>query len=444
MSGPLHIPAYKVQHAKRAVTAAIIGLQSLKHAAAVQYRKQPKGIRFLTIFVIFCVSLAGWSLAAKIAAQSQNPHADLLNRAKQGNRTFSPTATQWATFTIAPVEERIFRPEHITEGKVAVNEDRSTLIFSPYSGRVTKLLIKPGDTVARGQMLFVVEAADMVSAQNDFIAALTGMNKARAQLNVADAAERRHRDLYNDRAVALRELEQAHAALVSAQNDVRSAETALQAGRNRLRLFGKTEEEITTFEQTGKISPETPIYAPIDGTIVQRKVGPGQYVNAGTSDPVFVVGDLSTVWLIAYVRETEASKIHIGQQISFAVLTDPNNRFIGNISYVASSLDPATRRLLVRATIQNPRGALKPEMYATVSIYIDEGDLAPAVPRSAVIYEGGAARVWVAGSDHSLAVRNIVPGIADGDMVQVLDGLRVGEEVVTKGNLFIDRAVAGS
>ena len=383
-------------------------------------------------------------LAVSIFGRSENGHNEASNHAKPLAGTFAPTTAQWATFTIVPATQRVFRAEHVTEGKVAVNEDRSTLIFSPYSGRVTKLLVKPGDTVERGQSLFVIEAADMVQAQNDFIVTLTAMNKANAQFRLAEIVEKRHRDLYNDKAVALRELEQAQAGLNAAQNDVRSAATALEAGRNRLRILGKTDEEIAAFEETGKINPETPIFAPIAGTIVQRKMGPGQYVNAGASDPVFVVGDLSTVWLVAYVRETEASKIHLEQQINFTVLTQPNEIYRGNITYISATLDPNTRRLMVRAAIPNPQRTLKPEMFATVSIFTDEGDLAPAVPRDAVIYEGDTARVWVAGKDRTLALRRITPGVTDGGMVQVLDGIKPGEEVVTKGSLFIDRAAIGS
>src|SRR5205807_4298715 len=126
-----------------------------------------------------------------------------------------------------------------------------------YSGRVTKLLAKPGDTVGRSQPLFVIEAADMVQAQNDFVAATSAVNKARSQLALAEIVEKRHRDLYKEKAVALRELEQSQAALVAAQNDMHAAETALEAVRNRLRILGKTDQEITSFEQTGKINAET-------------------------------------------------------------------------------------------------------------------------------------------------------------------------------------------
>ena len=87
-----------------------------------------------------------------------------------------------------------------------------------------------------------------------------------------------------------------------------------------MRILGRTDQEISTFQEQGRVNPETPVSAPISGTIVQRRVGPGQYVSAGSSDPVFVIGDLSTVWLTAYVRETEASKVSVGEDVSFVVL----------------------------------------------------------------------------------------------------------------------------
>ena len=405
-----------------------------------------KSHRSRSVLILALVAAVGaaWLLVGSRGNRLDGAHAELSNEGARVPGTFVATPTQWAALRIEMVTQQVFRSTHVTEGKIAVDEDRSTLIFSPYSGRVTKLLAKPGDTVALGQPLFIIEAADMVQAQNDFIAAVTTVNKARSQLAVAEIVEKRHRDLYKDKAVALREVEQAQLGLVAAQNDMRSAETALEAVRNRLRILGKSDEEITAFEQTGKISASTPINAPIGGTIVQRKVGPGQYINSGASDPVFVIGDLSAVWLVAYVRETEAPRVRVHQQIDFTVLAYPDRVFKGNISYVASTFDSNTRRLLVRATIQNQDAALKPEMFATVSIFTDEGDLASAVPRDAIIYEGNTARVWVAREERVIELRPIKPGVVDGGMVQVLEGLQPGEKVVTKGGLFIDRAAAGT
>lgn len=391
-----------------------------------------------------CLAASGWVFLKSRASQPEPEHAERATQPKNPNKPFTPTDTQWATLTIEPVTKQVFRSGTVTEGKIAVDDDRATPVFSPYAGRVTKLLARPGDTVKPGQPLFTIEVADMVQAQNEFMGALTGVNKARSQLGVAEIIEKRHRDLYKDKAVALRELEQAQLSLVAAQNDMRAAETALEAVRNRLRILGRTDEDIRGFEQTGKITAETPIAAPIGGTIVQRKVGPGQYITTGASDPVFVVGDLSTVWLIAYVRETAAPKVQVDQQIAFTVLAYPDEVFKGNIKYVSATLDAATRRLLVRATVSNRAGLLTPEMFANVTIYTDEGDFAPGVPRDAVIYEGNTARVWVAHDDKSIALRLVKLGVAEGRMLQVLDGLQPGEKVVTKGSLFIDRAAIGS
>jgi cobalt-zinc-cadmium efflux system membrane fusion protein len=378
-----------------------------------------------------------------LTRDNHDAKVEVSSQAKRSSR-FAPTDAQWATLTVEPVEKRVFRSEHITEGKIAVDEDRSTPIFSPYAGRVTRLLVKPGDTVERGQALFTIEATDMVQAQNDFITASTALNKARSQLNLAQIIDKRQRDLYEGKAVALKEVQNARALLDTAENDVRSGEVALEAGRGRLRILGKTDQEIAAFQDKGTIDPATPIIAPIGGTIVQRKVGPGQYIGTGASDPVFVIGDLSTVWLTAFVRETEAPKVSVGQPVKFTVLSYPDQVFTAKVSYVAASLDPATRRLLVRATVQNKEGLLKLEMFASVTLLTGEDDASPGVPRDAVLYEGDQARVWVVKEDRSIELRQIKTGLVNGKMIQVRDGVKLGEKVITKGSLFIDRAAASS
>jgi len=357
---------------------------------------------------------------------------------------FYPTAEQWATLTVEPVQQRVFQSEHVTEGKIAVDEDRSTPVFSPYAGRVTKLLARPGDRVVQGQPLFVIEAADTVQAQNDLIAAMTGLNKARSALDLAQIQYKRAKDLFEGKAVPLKDYQQAEANLTQAQNDLRSTQTALEASRNKLRILGFTDEAVSTFQQMGRINPEATIFAPIAGTVVQRKIGPGQYVNSAASDPVFVIGDLSTVWLTAFVRETDASNVAVGQEISFNVLALPGRSLTARINYVSAAIDPATRRLLVRATIGNKDGLLKPEMFANVTIYSPGDHPAVGVPKQALIYEGNQVRIWVAHEDKTIELRQIKPGLTNGDLVEVEGNLKPGEQIVTKGSLFIDRAASGS
>jgi membrane fusion protein, heavy metal efflux system len=357
---------------------------------------------------------------------------------------YVPTAAEWASLTIEPVTERVFRAEHATEGKIAVNEDSSTPIFSPFAGRVTKLLVKPSDKVERGQPLFVVEAADTVQGLNDFIAALSALNSARSKLNLAQIVERRANDLYVGKAVPLKDWQQSQNDLTTAQNDVRSAETALEAAHNRLRILGRSEEQISSFQETRQISADTPINSPIEGTVVQRKVGPGQFISSGANDPVFVIGDFSTVWLLAFVRETEASGVAVGQEITFSLLAMPGSQFKARIDYVAAAIDPATRRLLVRATIDNKDGLFKPEMFANVTIYSGGDHASVGVPKQALIYEGERVRLWVAHDDKSIELRNVQTGLTNGDLVEVRTNLKAGEKIVTRGSLFIDRAASGS
>jgi membrane fusion protein, heavy metal efflux system len=375
------------------------------------------------------------------------PHAksvETADSAKAKLPFYEPSRAEWASLTIEPVSERVFRTEHITEGKIAVNEDSSTPIFSPYAGRVIRLLVKPGDKVERGQPLFIVEATDTVQGLNDFITALSALNSARSKLKLAEIVEKRQNDLYQGKAVPLKDWQQAQNDLTTAQNDMRSAETALEAAHNRLRILGRSEEQITSFEQTRQISADTPIYSPLAGTVVQRKVGPGQFINSAASDPVFVIGDLSTLWLLAFVRESEASDVRVGQEIAFSLLALPGSQYKARIDYVAPAIDPATRRLLVRATIDNKDGLFKPEMFANVTIFTGGDHPSVAVPKRALIYEGQRVRLWVAHDDKSIELRDIETGLTNGDFVEARTNLKPGEKIVTRGSLFIDRAASGT
>jgi cobalt-zinc-cadmium efflux system membrane fusion protein len=407
----------------------------------------PKSVLAGGILVV-CIMLA---VAATTLARRADKlaEADMAEQARRVGDLYYPTSKQWATLATEAVREQVFRAEHATEGKIAVDEDRATLVYSPYAGRVVKLYAKPGDVVVAGQPLFAVESPDLVQAENDFITAVAGLNKAQAALNLAKIVEQQNKSLYETKAGPLRDLQTAQATALAAQNDLHAAEISLEAVRNRLRILGKTDEEIAKFGQTGIIDPLVTIYSPIAGTVVQRKVGPGQYVNttansAAANDATFIIGDLSTVWLVAFVRESEAPNVRVGEDLRFSVLALPNRVFNAKIAYVATSFDATTRRLMVRTTIDNKDGLLKPEMFASVTILTGEGDTSPAVPREAIIYEGKTARVWVAHDDQSVEKRNITVGLSSGSMVQVVDGLKVGEKVVTKGSLFVDRAAAAS
>ena len=288
------------------------------------------------------VSRGKWAVAAALLALAgaavygfvpfagaKRGHSEVSSQSRKGLSRYTPSPAEWASLTIQPVTELAFRAEHVTEGKIAIDEDRSTPVFSPYAGRVTKVLARPGDSVVKGQPLFVIEAADNVQAQNDFIAAMAAMNKAKSALDLAQLQGTRAKDLFEGKAVPLKDYQQSQATLIQAENDMRSSQTAMEAARNKLRILGLTDEDIATFQEKRRINPETTIFAPIAGTVVQRKIGPGQYVTAGASDPVYVIGDLSTVWMTAFVRETDCANIAVGQEVTFNVLALPGKYAAG-------------------------------------------------------------------------------------------------------------------
>jgi membrane fusion protein, heavy metal efflux system len=354
--------------------------------------------------------------------------------------TFRPTPAQLASLKVAPVEMVTFRTEQVTDGKIAVNGDHTTPVFSPYSGRVTRIIANLGDYVRRGDRLLAVEAVEFAQAQNDLVSGVSAVNTARSQLSLAQTNEQRKHALFDAKAGALQDWQQAQGELVTAQNNLRSAETSLALVRNRLRILGKGDAEINALENAQNADPVSFVLAPIGGRVTDRQVGLGQYIQAGASTPVYSIGDASTVWLIANVREADAPLMRRGVPVEVHVLALPGRVFKAKLTYVAPSVDPNTRRLQMRAEVENPDGALKPEMFASFSIITGKESASPAVSQEAIVYEGDNARVWVVQQDSTISSREIRVGRMSNGMIEVLAGIKPGEQVVTSGTLFIDRA----
>jgi membrane fusion protein, heavy metal efflux system len=284
-----------------------------------------------------------------------------------------------------------------------------------------------------------------MQVQNDLITALANLQTAHSQLTMAQTTEKRAHELYLAQGGALKDWQKAQTDLVTAQNTVRADEIALHTVRRRLRILGKDDTEIAALEAqpTQKLDSVTAVRAPIGGIITQRQIGLGQFINstaAGASNSVYTIGNLSTVWLIANVREVDAPLMQVGLPVEVHVLAFPGRVFKAKISWVAPSIDPNTHRLSVRADVENPDRGLKPGMFANFSIITGQATTAPAVPQHAIVYDGETARVWVAGEDGTISARSVRVGQTADGMVEILGGLTEGEKVVTSGALFIDRA----
>ena len=394
--------------------------------------------------IFLSVGLLGLLAVALLAFASREQGGNGEGRAKAApvEEGFQPTETQWKNLRIEPARHASFSTKLETEGKIAINDYKAAPVFSPYSGRVTRVFAEAGAAVAQGQPLFAIEASEFVQAQNDLTTAINARNKARAQHKLTEINEARQRDLFNARAAAKRDYEQAQADFAAAVNDLKTAEIGIDTVRKRLRILGKSDREIEALTTDGaQINPEAVVQAPISGTVIARKVSPGQYIQSGASDPVFTIGDLSTVWLVAGLRESDVPRVRLGAPLTVRVLALPDRPLEAKIVYIASSIDPASRRLPIRAEIENPGFVLKPEMFASFTIVSAAEEMGVAVPQSAIVYEGAEAHVWVTGKNRSIASRAIKTGRSVGSLIEVTSGLQAGEDVVTGGALFIDRAM---
>jgi cobalt-zinc-cadmium efflux system membrane fusion protein len=281
----------------------------------------------------------------------------------------------------------------------------------------------------------MVEGVEYGQAAGDLAA-------AGAQLRQAEASAARLEDLYKSQGVALKDVEQGRTDLAAARN-------AVQNARSRLAGMGLPEAEID------RLAARTPgraktfaVTAPIAGVVTQQSVGPGQTVGSlagGGSGAMFVVADLSQVWLTGALREGDAARARLGQAVEARPTALPDKVLRGRLDFISPVVDPATRRVAVHATLANPDGLLRPQMFVSFALILNEGASALAVPAEAVIYEGEQAHVWVADPvSHLIRSRPIRAGGSANGRVEVLSGLAPGESVVVRGALFVDQAVKAS
>jgi len=413
----------------------------------------PRSVQLVVVgilLILLIIGFVGGPALLHLLGRSEPATATTDAPAETEATSFKPTDRQWATLKIQTVQDQIFQPAAETDGKIAIDDDLVTPVFSPYSGRVTRLLARAGDLVQRGDPLFAIQATELAQAQNDLIAATAGLKTAKAQLNLAETNEKRQHALYLAQGAALKDWQQSQLDLATAQGGNSSASIALAAVRSRLRILGKTDVDIAAIEATPDLltlDADTIVRAPIGGTVVQRQIGLGQNIvsaSAGASSPVFMIGDLSKVWMVANAREDDAPYLHKGDPVEIHVLAFPTRVFKGRLNYLAASIDPATHRLPVRAEVENPNGELKPEMFASFRIITGADTAGPAVPQDAVVYEGDTAHVWVADDQaKTLAIQPIKPGRTRDGFIEVLSGLKAGQKIVTAGAVFIDRASTG-
>lgn len=321
-------------------------------------------------------------------------------------------------------------------GIISVNQDASTPIFLPVSGQIGTVFVEAGQHVTRGQPLFEISSTDFVDARNTMLTAAAQRATAAAQLQTAKQNAARQQAIFTTAGGAEKDYRQAQSDLVAAESAMRAADATLSAARERLVLIGKS--------PSAGPSMRSVFRAPVSGTIASRDIAPGQYVTAGGSSALMTIADLSRVWLVAQLPEQDSGAVHVGDIVSVTTPAWPGRIFQATIQNIAAELDPDTHRLPVRATVANPDGALKPQMFASFSIRRRTPHAALLVPSEAVIHEGDSARVWVVGKNGLLWSRDVTVGDSANGFDTIVSGLKPGERIVTSGAIFVNEAGLGA
>jgi cobalt-zinc-cadmium efflux system membrane fusion protein len=212
-----------------------------------------------------------------------------------------------------------------------------------------------------------------------------------------------------------------------------------------VRIFGKTEEQMDRMVLERHVDPVLVVPAPISGRITARNAAPGLFVQPGGTPAPYAVADISTMWMLASVHESESPRFKIGQEVKATALAYADRTFAGKITTLGPSVDPSTRRVLLRSEIADPEHLLRPGMFATFVIRVADPVRAIAVPEDGVVREGdGTITVWVTNDRRRFTRRTIKTGLRTGGLVQVLEGLQPGELVVTQAALFLSNTLLTS
>ena len=307
-------------------------------------------------------------------------------------------------------------------GAVAYNGFRTTPVITQVSGPVNRIAVVPGQKVKKGQPMLYVASPDYSQLRSNYL-------KAKDAYSLAQKAYTRAKDLYQHHAIAEQNLEQAESAEVQAGGDMASAAAALK-------VMGITDPDALV-----KAPPsfEVPVLAPISGEVVEQLVSAGQFIQPGTTQ-CFTISDMSTVWVLVNVYQKDLPFVKSGDQVSIQTDAYPDV-FHGRISYVAEALDPNTRTLQARIETNNPGEKLKKDMFVTATVNAGTIKDAIALPNSAVLRDSeNQPFVYAEVGSNQFGRRGVTLGENFGGQMQIINGVKPGDQVVGNGSLFLQFA----
>ncbi len=295
--------------------------------------------------------------------------------------------------------ERLIR----TVGRVEIDERRLARVNIKLAGWIEDLYVNAtGQEVARGQVLFTLYSPELVATQEEYLLALRSAREL-GRSEFPEVAE--------------------------------GARSLLEASRRRLQLWDIAPEHLRDLERTGKVLRTLPIHSPIRGTVINKTAVAGMHVNPG--DDLYTIADLGHLWVIADIYEFELPFIEVGQRARVTLSYDPGTVLETRVGFIYPTLDAQTRTARVRFELDNPNARLKPEMYANVELTVPLGTRL-AVPKDAVLETGERQLIFIHHGGGKIEWRNVKLGLRAGDAVEIVEGLKEGEHLVTSANFLLD------
>lgn len=317
-------------------------------------------------------------------------------------------------------------------GTVEPNHHALADITTLVRGRVVEVYADLGQEVEAGTLLAVLDSRDLAMAQSTYL-------KAKAKLYVAERDYERAKALLKGKVIGLAESQRREGEKISVLAESRQL-------YDHLRLLGMSEEEITQLERKQTIQSRVSIVAPFHGRVIARNLTKGEVIE--TDETPFVVADLSEMWVMANIPESDISSIPRESssqvdKVEVRFSAYPGEIFHGKITYIGDVLDPVTRTMKLRLELPNPHFRLKPGMFASIRVYSEPQNGVIVVPEAAVQHDGQRQFVFVQRDANSFEVREVTLGESNGRLVTILNGLREGEQVATRGAFTLKSELLG-
>jgi membrane fusion protein, heavy metal efflux system len=349
------------------------------------------------------------------------PESGTNSKAPQSYPGLELSPSQVSSIKIESVGTYVFPVEKEAVGNISFADDLSVQVYPPYQGTIIKTFVELGAPVHKEQPLYTIRSPDLIQAESALIGAAATFDLTSKELARVKGLS----------GISERELEQA-------ASDQQTADGALKAARDAVRVFGKTGTEIDQMIASRMIDPALVVRSPISGQVTSFNAPPGLWVQPGNPPAPFSVANVAIKWMLANANESDIPLFHLGQPLQVKVLAYPNRVFKGKISKIYATVDPNNHRATIRSEIADPKDELRPGMLANFVIRVQSPTEAIAIPAESVVRESdGSMTAWVTIDRRRFIQRTITTGLRRDGRVQILDGLRRGELAVSDGAVFL-------